>query len=384
MKRLIFSLVLAVVFLGRFSPLFAAEVGYDKGFFLQTEDKNYKFKFNLQVQPRYEYTYKEAAVDENSFKMARLRTVFSGNAFSPKVKYFLAIEYSAAEGKLNLMDGQVQVGITDYFIIDAGQFNLPINREDIFSGIGNQLVTVSMLYSNFFLGRDLGVQFSGAIVKPLKYYLFVVNGDGRNQPNRNKEILLGNRFEYTPLGKISSYQGDQEYSENPNLQFGSTMAYDFGNTKETEDFTVFTQQGLNPREDKLVRGEMDGTLTWVGFSVLGQWQFVYNNQYRSFDHGFMGQSGYFLIPKKLELAGRYSVIYPDFPIPALAVTGLTSKDKGGSDLGGIPLREITGGLSYYFQGHLMKVQTEYSILVNRGGFRNLNDQIVRAQLTLVF
>lgn len=362
----------------------ATEVGYDKGFYLMSDDKNYRFKFNLQVQPRYEYQLKEAAIDVNTFRMARLRTVFSGNAFSPKFKYFFTVEYSDTAGSVNLRDGEVDLKLADYFIITVGQFNLPINREDLYSGIGGQLVRISLMYDEFGLDRDLGIQFSGNIIKPVGYYLFVVNGDGRNLLNRNKEVMIGSRLEYNIMGQISPFQGDLEHSENPNLSFGDTVAYDFGSASETEDFTTLTGQGINPREDKLVRNEVDGTFTWLGFSLLGEWSFVYDNQFRSFDHGFVTQSGYFLIPKKFEVASRYSVVYPDFPIPAESLTGLTSKASKGSEIGGIPIREVTAGLNYYIRGHFMKVQTAYTILMNRGGFRNLNDQIIRAQLTLVF
>ncbi len=377
----LYLLVFFCIFLPRLSG--ATEIGYREGFFLRTDDKDYQFKFNLVAQPQHRYEWREAAVDANSFGTAQLKTIFQGNAFAPQYKYYLELEYSSAAGKLNVEDAYLNLGFPDYFILTVGQFKIPTNREDLLSGIGNQLVGVSLMYEHFAVLQDLGLQFSGRIVDPVTYALFVTNGDGRNQPNRNKEMLTGGRLEVTPWGEISPYQGDQENSENPNLGFGIGAAYDFGSAAETEDFDLFRKQGVSVREDRLTRIEADGTLAWRGTSLLAQWQGVYNSQYRSFDHGYLAQGGYFILPKKLEVAGRFSAVVPDFPFPALALTGITAESLD-SFGGGIPVYEAGGGLNYFFKGHAMKIQTDYSMILNSGGVRNLNDQMIRTQLTLMF
>lgn len=366
-------------------PSAAAEVGYNKGFYILSDDKNFKFTMNVRFQPNWSYTFKEAAIDETTFGNSTVRTIFKGHAFSPKYNYYLSLEYSSAAGKPTLKDGFAALELTDPFKIQAGQFYVPINREDEFSAIGGNLVSSSLMGDHFGIGRDIGVQLYGDVLKgPLTYYVFFVNGNGQNAANKDKNFLTGTRLHYTVMGEMGGYQGDINYSENPNIGVGTTVLYDFGSVAETEDFAVFNQQGLTAREDRLIRGDVDGLIYWRGYSLFGQWQYVYNNQFRSFDHGYMAQSGYFIIPKRFEAVGRYSVVFPDFPFPALAQTGLTAAGNDGSGTGGIPIHEATGGLSYYFQGHLMKVQAEYSQVYNRGGFRNLNDQTVRAQLTLTF
>lgn len=375
--------IIASCLFAKISAVQAADLGYDKGFYLLSDDENFRFKFNIQIQALHEFIYKETETDQNSFKFARLRTAFSGHSFSPKFKYNLTVEYST--GGAALKDAHVDLDLAKYFKIRAGQFYLPLNREDLYSGIGVQLVDVSIVSYHFGIGRDRGVMFQGNIIEPLAYHSFVVNGDNRikdNQANvnKNKKFLIGGGLIYTAIGKLGPFQGDPDYSESPNLGFATTVLYDFGSASETADFETFTQQGILPHENKLTRGDLDGTFTWMGFSVLGEWQFVYNNEFRSLDTGYLVQSGYYIIPKKVEVAGRYATVVPDFPNPALSRTGITSKAGGN----GVPVYEWGGGLNYYIKGHPMKVQADYDLIMNDGGFRNRNNHIVRTQLTLVF
>lgn len=380
--------IVATVLFAKISAVQAADLGYDKGFYLLSDDEKFRFKFNIQIQTLHEFIYKETETDQNTFKFARLRTYFSGHSFSPKFKYNLTVDYSS--GGAALKDAHVDLDLVDYFKIRAGQFYLPLNREDLYSGIGLQLVDASIVSTHFGIGRDRGVMFQGKIVKPLTYQFFVVNGDSRapadskvkneSNVNKNKKFLIGTGFIYTALGKLGGFQGDPDYSESPNLGFATSVLYDFGNASETQDFETFTQQGILPHENKLTRGDLDGTFTWMGFSILGQWQFVYNNEFRALDTGYLVQSGYYIIPKKVEVAGRYAAVIPDFPNPALSRTGLTAAAGGN----GVPVYEWGGGLNYYIQGHPMKIQTDYDLIMNDKGFRNKNNHIVRTQLTLVF
>ncbi|MBI2981207.1 MAG: hypothetical protein HYY44_02725 [Deltaproteobacteria bacterium] len=362
---------------------FAVDGGYDRGFYLLSDDKNFRFKFNIQIQPRHEYVSKEAALDVNTFGLSRMRTYFTGHSFSPKFKYALTVEFNKGAG---IRDGLVDLNLADYFKIRAGRYYIPINREDSYSATGMQLIDVSIVSYHFGVNRDYGLQFSGNIVKPVTYYVFVANGGG-NDPagaggNQNKEMLVGTRLEVVPIGSIPGYQGDYDMSETPNVGLGGTILYDMGADQETEGFKELTEQQIDPLEDKLLRGDLDGSFAWHGFSFMGQWQFAYNTVFRTVDQGVMGQTGLFILPKKLEIAGRWSTVLPDFPFPALAQTGIT---KTGSEIGtGIPVHEVVGGINLYFKGHDLKLQMDYSQIFNVNGVRNINDQKVRTQLTFVF
>lgn len=362
----------------------AADVGYEKGFFILSTDKNFKLKFNFQIQPRHEYVWKEAEIDSTTFVIARLRSYFTGHVFSPSYRYFLAVEYSITQDKLDkgapmLRAGFAEVDITKFLTVTAGQFGVEVDREDEYGPHTYQLIPWSTMYEHFSLDYDLGIKVEPKIWSRLGSYVFFQNGDGKSTKNKTKKFLFGSRLNYSVLGEIPAPQGDYDYSEDPGLAIGTSLVYDFGNAAETEDLNEWIEAGIEPREDRLIRGDIDGVFNWRGLGVLGQWQFVRNSTLRTIDHGFAVQGGYFIFKKKLEAAARYSVVYTDI-VPALAVTGITA-DSG---LGGIPVREVSGGLNYFVKGHNMKLQTTFTRIMNRDGFFGLDDNIIRTQLTLTF
>jgi hypothetical protein len=59
------------------------------------------------------------------------------------------------------------------------------------------------------------------------------------------------------------------------------------------------------------------------------------------------------MPNELELAARLAMVFPD----------------AGGDQG-----EYTGGLNYYFDGHNVKIQADYSALTTEDGISAGNDR----------
>ncbi|MBI2082867.1 MAG: hypothetical protein HYT76_04795 [Deltaproteobacteria bacterium] len=381
--------VLLIIFVTSLIPHlgYALDAGYERGFYLLSDDKNYKFQFNIRAQPLHEFVSKESSIDENSFTLALLRTYFTGHGISPKYQYFLSVEFSKGAG---MNEGYLNLAFTDYFKVIAGRYFIPINREDVFVNTGLQLVDVSIVSDHFGVNEDYGMEIYGSPLDPLTYYLFVANGGGEKAAttgkNQNKDLLVGTRLEYNILGEQFEYQGDPEISKSPNLGIAGTILYDFGADQETQDFEDFRTQQIDPLEPALVRGDIDSGFSWYGFSLIGQWQYAYNTRVRTIDHGLTAQTGFYVVPKRIEIAGRWSSVFPDFPFPALANTGITAPDdEEEGELGtGMPVHEWVTGLNSYFRGHDLKLQIDYSQILNVGGARNINDQRVRTQLTFVF
>ena len=83
--------------------------------------------------------------------------------------------------------------------------------------------------------------------------------------------------------------------------------------------------------------------------------------------GYYGQAGYFLLPKKLEVAARHSSVDPN-------------REKT-RDL----QVEVTGALSYYFEGHNLKLQGDCTnIHTQLAGKQATDDKQVRVQAQLAF
>ena len=60
----------------------AAEIdaGYDKGLYIKADDGKYQLKFNIQIQPQYQFLSLEGQGKTNTFQIRRGRLIFSGNA----------------------------------------------------------------------------------------------------------------------------------------------------------------------------------------------------------------------------------------------------------------------------------------------------------------
>lgn len=84
--------------------------------------------------------------------------------------------------------------------------------------------------------------------------------------------------------------------------------------------------------------------------------------------GYYAQAGYFPLPKRVEVAARYSSVD-------------SNRDKS-QDL----QIEVTGAVSYYFQGHNFKVQGDYTnIHTQKGaGKEPTDDKQLRVQAQLAF
>ncbi|MEK6635659.1 MAG: porin, partial [Planctomycetota bacterium] len=84
-------------------------------------------------------------------------------------------------------------------------------------------------------------------------------------------------------------------------------------------------------------------------------------------NGFFSQAGYFVIPKKLEVAARYSMLDPDNDVK--------------HDIG----KEYTAGVNYYFRAHRSKIQADVGHFVTeQGNEDDKNENRVRVQYQIVF
>jgi phosphate-selective porin OprO/OprP len=106
---------------------------------------------------------------------------------------------------------------------------------------------------------------------------------------------------------------------------------------------------------------VDGAFRWRGFSAAAEYFFAAIDSNRvhtappfgadpgSFNaKGWYAQAGYFLIPKHLEAAFRWSELDPN------------------DDVDHVDQREIRGAISYYFWGHNLKLQGDVGSLRTEG------------------
>lgn len=159
----------------------------------------------------------------DDYRVFRSRLRLAGHAFSPRLRY----QFQADFVEERVRDLSVTWEARPWLRLRGGRWKAPLNRERIESSGAQQLVDRSILDRWFTLGRQQGVEISGAIggARPRggTYHL----GAFRNVEARGGPALpvwLG-RYEWTWAGReLSPGQGDPDVSSDLRLAIAGTVA----------------------------------------------------------------------------------------------------------------------------------------------------------------
>jgi hypothetical protein len=204
------------------SQLFAVEggltAGYDKGFFIKSEDGRFLLRPQLQWQFRYVTSYRSDDNDDiqDGFENRRTRFRFDGNAFSPDLTYSFVFDTSRSTGSVSLLDAWAQYKFAGQWAMRIGQFKEQVFQERNISGYSQLAVERSL--ADAILGgantdRVQGVALVyGAKDQPLKAEFALHDGanskntDFRNPSANPTDWGVGGRVEYKFSGDWSAYK----------------------------------------------------------------------------------------------------------------------------------------------------------------------------------
>jgi hypothetical protein len=353
------------------------------------KDSSYSMKFAFRIQSLYtgEWNVNDTdgvSSDGSRFLVRRARLKFGGFAFSPKLKYKLELGLSnkdlgKADSRTNeapkmILDAVVKWNFYKNFSLWAGQTKLPGNRERVVSSANLQLVDRSKLNSNFNIDRDMGAQlrhfFKLGKNFTVREMVSISQGEGRNVVQDNLGgYQYTTRLELLPFGKFESkgdYVGSSVKREiKPKLALGGT--YDLHDravkTKSNQGSYMNNVVGIDESGSN-IEGYFETDVTTIfadmmfkygGFSVMAEYavRTAEQDSVTNFDgtktgqvvavgSGMNFQAGY-MFKKNWEVAGRYT---------------LTDWDE---DVTGDKAQTMyTLGLSKFFKGHKLKVQSDVS------------------------
>ena len=355
------------------------------GLTFQTADKNYKLRMRLRGQFLANYINPDGGDNEGlGFRVRRLRVTWNGNAFAPWMKY--KIQY-ALERTGELKDMKLSFAKNRAFVPTIGQYKVPFNREELNSSSALQLVGSSILSDYFEYDRDIGAGVSGLFGDGMIRYDFgVFQGEGvKNQKNDKGDIgmLWAGRVQGAIIGGKAK-KIKENFAKKPTLMVGAAVA---GIDVEGSDANhgIPQHDPDDPGDDRILR---DGKVTSITFDAnyrdprfnltgeyIGRWA---NPDAAgvgtAYDSGFRVQGGFFVIPKKVELASRYAMVMFDTD------TGVLE----GNDLDNV--WTFTQGLNYYLSGnHKWKVQLDYTFQREEdlAGVET-DESMVRAQVQAYF
>jgi len=335
------------------------KTGYDDGFVLNVDDR-FSIRFQAYLQFQHLYANNDGAPDTSTFKVDKGRLRWDGFVYNPNIGYVIQLELAnpqaGEEKNVALKDFLVDIKHYDHAQIRLGQFKVPFNRQQLAFFGDLQFVDISdaakRFNANQVNARDIGVQFSGDHENHLiEYFAGLFNGNGLNRENDSTQYLTVFRIVLNPLGPMSISESDLANSQSPLLSVGAGLAIDGGNADPAPTTARETVETL----------ALEFAFKQNGASVQGEY-YVRNADRNADASGGYLQAGFFVVPQKVEVAGRFSHFNPD----------------GGNN----DVTEITGGLNFFFAGHRRKLQFDVSALSSDPG--NRDDLIVRSQYQVSF
>ena len=311
-----------------------------------------------------------APPDASGFSLGRAEMILEGHVGGPFFQYRLQLD--AAESPA-LKDAYVAWHPLRMLSVEAGQFKVPYGLQRQYWKAELEFVNISAPMAAFSLERDLGLMFIGRLLPGrLTVQAGLLNGAGANVPNDNFDLAYALRVVATPFGPLPVSEGDIDGHVRPRLSVGAAGYYslvptdivarcglpsacpgvpmpvaDFNNDGRIDNVAVW-QGGLEMRavwRGAALQSELFGRLENPGTAAPS----------RSYWGGYV-QGSYFLLPHRLQVAGR--VGHTDLPL-----YGATAAQRL---LAGSSQDEQSGVVSSYLSGHRVKAQVEYSHLTSDG------------------
>lgn len=359
-------------------------VNYDRGLVFRPYDpqKNpFELKFNSWLQLRHTYFDSDGPNrDENDIDFERLRILFSGIAITRDLKYFIQIDMDDDQvQRLDALDYYITFDFGRHFFdqkpgslaVRAGRWKIPFNRSRYTSGLKLQFADRSIAGVFFDIDRSVGVSLLGREMineAPINWEVAVVNGIRTNglrtarAGDLDRNLALTGRVFSDVIG---TYGNDGE----PDLSFHEELAvrigggFAFSRIDGGEGPAEFSRQrvvdsgatidAITPAgTDRYTMAmyEFDVNAKYKGFSLLTEFFFRHLYEFNGgvpslCDHGFLLQTGYFIIPKKLELLARWSRIVGD--------SGTLGRNDHSLD-------EVAGGIAWYIKGANAKIVFDVS------------------------
>ena len=355
--------------------------GYDNGFVIESPPgfkmQGQGFPYSMRINSRFQFRHTAfdsdgPNPDQNDFEFERLRLVFSGHVYTPELKYFFQFDGDNDEA--------ARADFLDYFIrydlgkhcfgwesgclgIQVGQWKVPFNRSRAESGYKLQFTDRATANVFFDINRSVGLGLYGAIpATKWTWELALHNGFGNQGFLASRNFELDTNFAVSGRAQadlIGEWGKDGEPDLNPHEAPAFRVGMGFATTRIDSGLREFSRLRVvdsgrllsllvpaSTESYDVSLFAVDTGLKYRGLSVISEFYFRTITNFvgatvdNLFDHGFVVQAGYFLIPESWEVAARYSRIVGN--------SGALGAFDASSD-------EIGLGTTWYMRGHSAKL-----------------------------
>lgn len=334
---------------------------YDKGFKAATADGRFKLGLGGWTQMMWTGAYQDE-ITKNEFNLRRARFTVRGTAY----RDLHVVVNMELVRSLPFVDYFVTWQPMKAFGIRAGQFKAPISRQFLLAPFKRAFVSSALAMSKFHLSRDVGVAALGSFAdKLLVYQVAAFNGTKMANKQDNTDLQFAGRLETHPLGPVPDVE--QAFNPAPKPLFSIGVAGAFNPLEASAVGDDGEEIQIHAEQTTL---EADLTFLWQRFFATGEFFYRMTSPETGAgvdSWGWYGQSGYFLLPRSLEVVARGSMWRPN--------TDATDNDNW----------EASGGLNWFLHGYAAQLQAEYSYLLDMvpGGDDKVGHQ-VRLQLVFKF
>jgi len=350
------------------------------GFTFLSEDEKFSLNIGSRIQARYTFTDYDEKKDVSEWKVRRAKFWLKGHAFTKDLTYKVQVNFVDSGSSKMLEDAYLNYKLLSEAQILVGQDKVPFGRQELTSSGAQQFVDRSNATDTFKPGRDIGAKFHGKVADGIvEYSAGWYGGGGQSQTRSTNNNAVAVRVAVNPLGAMKYSEADLEHSKKPLVSVGTNWyrnAFVKGETNNTSFYGKWLNKGAKFAANEKIEVNTAGAdlaFKWMGFSAQGEYFWaqgdgdsVTNTKQRA--HGFYAQAGYFIIPKHLEAAVRYSYVDPDRSVTNNIQT------------------ETQGAVSYYFNKHNLKLQADVTNIHAQHTLPNAptDDMQFRLQAQMIF
>ena len=343
-----------------------SNVYWDGGTRVEFPETGFSVQLNTQLQTRYEFRDGDSDFglqNASSFEVNRAKLVLSGHVLNKQFSYMLETSFQGqadtvarggtASRAPELQDAYITWSPCDNGHLKLGQFKPKVGRGWNAHSGKLQFADRSVVGQTFALRRQGGLEgqwgfANNRFVLGGQVFNGLSDGEGINSNGVDTNHLGGVYGRFNAFGELDPYsEGDVEWTENAAMDVGFAWLYGEQQNPSVPAFGDTEIQLLS----------VDTNFKWQGWGVHGEFYYLDFSEDTgpAVDVSPVGatlQAGYFIAPKKAEIALRY---------------GYLDCDDGGSFIGVCAgpvddVNEVSASFNYYWWEHSLKAQLGYEFV----------------------
>ncbi len=365
-----------------------------KGFTFTSADRAFRMSVGGRLQARYSLTdQQDTAKSPNvsKWELKRMKFWLSGYAYTKELTYLVQTDLTQGGSSKLLEHAYLNYRPIPELQLLAGQTKVPFGRQWLNSSGSQEFVDRSTASDMFRPGFDTGAKLHGDLFKSLlTYEIGGYGGGGQSTTRSSNKNAMAARITVNPFGPMPYSEGDLAQSSSPKLSLGAdyymnTLAATYNATSKADTLEAnnvylagssgWLGKGMGlftTNENIDVKSfSVDTAFKWQGFSLQGEYLAGEADGRSSGKKlraaGWYLQSGYFILPRTVELALRYSYVDPN-------------RDQSG-DL----QSDTQGAISWYLNRHNLKLQADVTNShIQHGSKPSTDDLLYRLQAQVLF